>query len=223
MDFSKVKSITIPEGSVKSIACNGVTLWNKPFKYVAGQLTCPSGAAFNTYTEGSAEFRFKATFKLSDTSEFRYIGQDYYNGSPARGWAVTIGNGNLILQGTAYARLTWTDWTFTTDEWYTVEVYGTGQGTTADKFYASVNGSPFVAKSGVKICSASQYARNLMIGDSTISYRDEIVVKGTPYNPSSTQNSLIVNIEDATVGSALSLSNNGFTVTSTSAVAEGSE
>ena len=29
MDFSGVKSITIPEGSVKKIVANGVTLWEK--------------------------------------------------------------------------------------------------------------------------------------------------------------------------------------------------
>lgn len=29
MDFSRVKGITIPEGTVKSIAVNGVTLWSK--------------------------------------------------------------------------------------------------------------------------------------------------------------------------------------------------
>ena len=32
MDFSKVKSLIIPEGKVKQIVCNGITLWKASFK-----------------------------------------------------------------------------------------------------------------------------------------------------------------------------------------------
>lgn len=48
IDFSKVKAMTIPEGSVKEIAIDGVTVWKK---YMPITITMTTNTSADTYCE----------------------------------------------------------------------------------------------------------------------------------------------------------------------------
>lgn len=62
MDFSGIKAITIPEGSVKKISANGVTLWEK-VSYV-NQIPLSIGSDGKPYNNGQG---WKADTRLNST------------------------------------------------------------------------------------------------------------------------------------------------------------
>lgn len=182
-------------------------------KYVVGPLTGPSGSYFNIWAEGNAEWRFKATFKLSSLSGNQKL-CGCANGS--KGWTVYIlSTGYLYVEKGDYSGgVTWTNWTFTTDTWYTVEIYGTKTGGTIS---ASVNGSSFITKSNTAIWNSSSSLGTLNIGTSSVTFKGEILIKGTTHTSGTQnetyQNTLRINIEDASIGANLSLTSGSFTVT----------
>lgn len=182
-------------------------------KYVVGPLTGPSGSYFNIWAEGNAEWRFKVTFKLSSLSANQKL-CGCANGS--KGWTVYILNtGYLYVEKGDYSGgVTWTDWTFTTDTWYTVEIYGTKTGGTIS---ASVNGSSFITQSNTTIWNSSSSLGTLNIGTSSVTFKGEILIKGTTHTSGTQnetyQNTLRINIEDASIGANLSLTSGSFTVT----------
>ena len=194
-------------------------------KTVKGPLTGPSANYFNIYAEGNAEWRFKATFKLSSLAANRTL-CNCSNGS--KGWNIHIlSNGRLYVERGDYAAgVTWTDWTFTTDTWYTVEIYGTKASGTIS---ASVNGSSFVSKSTTTLWNSSGGLNKLLIignsdsnGNNYFTFKGEIIIKGTTHTAGTQneayQNTLHINIEDAAVGGTLNLVSGSFTVTSTQTV-----
>lgn len=227
------KGVTVPGGTSISEYSNYIDLIStsstgSTYNYLTGALTLTNGGiCFNTYTEDDARWGLTLNFKVSSLGTT--LVQNYY--SSAYQWKVTVNDsGYITLTGANGYSVSWDDWTIATDTWYILNMYGYGMNASNSVFYASIDNASYVsATSANKLVCATQNTRSLIIGGDAVSLRDNIIIKGTPLNPSSTQNTLIFNIAEASVGNTINKSytftNNNSTgtyvLTSANAVAQG--
>lgn len=208
-DISSV-AVTDSAGNITVITKRLTAVSTDDFKYVKGQLTCSDGKSFNDYCEDSAVWGVSLTFKPDSLSAETILA---YNMVTNAGWRVYINTSGHICAQNKYSGNTasaeWTNWTVSPGTWYTLDLYGhSGKSSTV---YCSVNGSSYISKS-LGRTSLFTNTRNLLVGDSEVSLRDGIKIRGTNYSSSSTTVTLEVNVEDASSGSSLSLTSNGRTI-----------
>lgn len=209
IDFSKVKSFVVPEGDVSQVSYGDKVLWSiHKYKYVTGQLSCSDGNRFNNYSDDSSNvWELQLTLKVDDLSTERVLAQ---NISGSVGWKISLNTSGQIVYYTYYTKAN--TYTFTqkinVGEWNTVSMSGQyGTSGTAGGQVISVINDVSEAATGMYQTSLTRTARTLYVGGDGISLRDTIKIKGSYYASSTTTtyHTLSVNIEDATVGSELSL------------------
>lgn len=209
IDFSTVKTMSIPEGEVKKIMCGDTVLWSaNTYKYVTGQLSCADGNRFCNYSDDSSNvWALTLTFKVDDLSTERVLAKCM---AGSIGWKVSLNTSGQIVYYTYYNSANTK--TFSTavsaDSWNTLVMTGQygSSGTAGGRVIATINGTSETA-TGLYQTSQTKTARTLYIGADGVSLRDVIRVTGSYYasSTSSTYHTLSVNVEDAVVGSELSL------------------
>lgn len=208
-DISEI-AVTDSSGNITVITKRLITTSANDFKYVKGQLTCSDGKSFNDYCEDSAVWGVSITFKLDSLSTETILA---YNMVTNAGWRVYINTSGHICVQNKYSGNTasaeWSDWTVSPGPWYVLDLYGHSGGSST--VYCSVNNSSYVSKS-LGRTSLFTNARDLLVGDSEVSLRNGIKIRGTNYSSSSTTVTLEVNVENASSGSTLSLTSNGRTI-----------
>ena len=192
-------------------------------KYVVGQLACSAGRSFNNHTAGSAMWGLDCTFKLDDLSSTKFLIQNAVASTGA--WSVWVDTNGSICYNTTYTGGSSSTATWQNDfpaikawQWYTLSMRGHIGG--GHSVQVSLNGSATVTKVNLSDCYASSKARSVIFGQSGVSFKQLLAVYGTDYSNSSVQRSVVVDIDDAVVGSQLLLTSNGFTVTGSTVLDE---
>lgn len=216
IDFSKVKSFVVPEGDVSQVSYGDKVLWSMhKYKYVTGQLSCSDGNRFNNYSNDSSNvWELQLTFKVDDLSTERVLAK---NMSGSVGWKISLSTSGQIVYYTYYTKAN--THTFTqkvnAGEWNTLSMSGQygSTGTAGGQVILTLNGTEEKA-TGLYQTGCTRTARTLYVGDKNISLKDTIRVKGSYYvNASSeTYTEISGNVDDATVGEALTINSGEFTL-----------
>lgn len=183
------------------------------YRYISGECACTAGNNFNNYSESSAvEWRVELTFRVTSLTASRRLACSRPNAN--YGWDISVNTNGNIVHTSSYngntTTVTWTNWTIATGLWYKLKMYGYVN--TGSTVYCSIDDSAYVQKAaGAK--SYNSLARNLILGAPGTLLRGAVLVKGIDWSNLTTQRTLSVNIDTATIGSPLNLSSNGYTLT----------
>ena len=184
------------------------------YKYVTGQLICPDGNAFNSNsTESVCQLKIDLTFRLNTIGQKSILVKN----APASGtyYELFINSSNQLSYTCAYngnsRTLTWNNWTFSANTWYTLSFYLPPNNTNNYNAYASIDGSSYVSKNTAYYSFAVTNVRDLIVSNANMSLRNTISIIGTSYT-TKVRHTLLVDVEDATAGSALNLTYGNYTL-----------
>ncbi len=191
------------------------------FKYVTGELSCTNGNAFNNYsTSDSVKWGLELAFCVTSLSSEVVLANNTIDSGTY--WKVYVNTSGQICYGANFngndspALATWTNWTVTVGKWYKLSMYGCVNGSytmyASLLDYTSTSAHSYTSKKNIYRQSSKTTARNLLIGSANVRLRDSITVYGTTYSKGDVQNTLTVDVNNATAGSALSLTNGGRTL-----------
>lgn len=191
------------------------------FKYVTGQLTCSNGNAFNNYsTSDTVQWGLELAFCVTSLASDVVLADNTIDSGTY--WKVYVNTSGQICYGANFngndspALATWTNWTVTVGKWYKLSMYGCVNGSytmyASLLDYTSTSAHSYTSKKNIYRQSSKTTARNLIVGSANVRLRDSITVQGTTYSKGDTQNTLTVNVNNATAGSALNLTNGGRTL-----------
>ena len=195
------------------------------FKYITGNLYCPSGVDFNNYTlSGYPGCGVHATFMLHDDTSWANIANNRVTNN---GWDLHITSseyGHILEWTEIYNGLTanfqWWDFgALVSNTWYELDLYVNSSGA-----FASINGSDHVQQTvSSRQRSRSSTARNIVFGGDNIRFRGELSVWGSQYSNPYTGCWAGWQLDDATVGSVVNLTSESYTLTSDNIVQRGRE
>lgn len=185
------------------------------YKYVVGPVTS-DGSKFCTYYTGTDAIGWQMSFQFMLLSnQDTTLLENYY--TTAKGYNVKYTTDGKIIYTAKYPGTsgnqqitTWANISLSLNTWHTINIYGNGKvgsGTVTlvvDGLFQGTQNNSFATGEGE--------GNTIYIGDSNTYLRGNIVIKGTTEDAYYTINTLDVNIENATVGNNLSLTNNGITL-----------
>lgn len=185
------------------------------YKYVLGPATS-DGSKFCTWYLGSDSIGWQMSFQFMLLSnQNTTLVENYY--TAAEGYDVKYTTDGEIVYTAKYPGTTadqqittWENINLTPNVWHTINIYGNGkvEGGTVTLF---VDGVSKGTQSNA-FATGEGGGNTIYIGDSNTYLRGTVVIKGTTEDAYYTVNTLNVNIESATVGNNLSLTNNGITL-----------
>lgn len=191
------------------------------FKYVTGELTCSNGNAFNNYSiSDSVQWGLELAFCVTSLASDVVLADNTIDAGTY--WKVYVNTSGQICYGANFngdsspALATWTNWTVTVGQWYKLSMYGCVNNSytmyASLLSYTDTGAHSYVSKKNIYRQSSKTTARNLLIGSANVKLRDSITVQGTTYNKADVQNTLTVDVNNATAGSALNLTSDGRTL-----------
>ena len=174
------------------------------YKYTVGSMVC-NADAFGNYCTGSAKYGATLTFKCSDAINEQLLVA--YKTSYTTAWRIYIQDNRIYYEetyGDSKATTIWNDWTIKSNTWYTLEFYG---GLNSKTIYCSINGQTVAKTPSRARHNLNSSSAMVQVGtpDGKVNFRGIISVFGVSYGADSKQNTLLVNVEDATIGQPLDL------------------
>jgi hypothetical protein len=183
------------------------------FKFVTGPMSVSNGQNFNNFSTSSSVFhRINMTFRTSSLGAQilarNFVSSDSY-------WEFGIDGSNRFyyegrFSGGVIVRRTHTGFTVSANTWTTVEI----ELNSDNQLSIRVNSGSWVSLGTSSRISFSTN-RTVDVGNSNTSFRGVFRIDGTAGGDSTTQRTINVNIENATIGSTVNLVGANGTLTST--------
>ena len=187
------------------------------FKFVNGTMSVSNGQNFNNYSESTSVFhRIIMTFKTSVVGVEQVLARNAVDANSY--WELGLDSSNRFyyegrFSGQTPVRRTHTGFTVSSNTWVTVEV----ELNSSNALRIRVNNGAWTSLGTSSRISFSA-TRSISVGTNNMSFRGQFRIDGTAGGSASTQRSIDVNIENATVGSAVNLAGTNGTLTSTNTV-----